>query len=61
VQHPGFVGLALAETQSGAALLLLGSVHNIEALGFLSFIDSDGMSFFKESRNCVVWAWASNS
>jgi hypothetical protein len=34
VQHPGFVGLALAETQSGAALLLLGSVHNIEALGF---------------------------
>jgi hypothetical protein len=46
VQHPGFVGLAPAETQSGAALLLLGSVHNIEALGFLSFIDSDGMSFF---------------
>jgi hypothetical protein len=33
VQHAGFVGSEPRETQSGSALLLLGSVYIFEALG----------------------------
>ena len=43
VQHSGFVGSVPGETQSGSSLLLLGSVHMFEALGY---IDLDRMSLF---------------